>query len=110
MMISTANNFTFANYANIFNAISEAGYRAITMREYFEGAFTPSEQLLVSRVDVDIKIDRLPRFLAIYKSLNIRATFFLRLHAPSYNLMSFGNVAIVRDLVAASRDWPIPSR
>jgi len=100
----TSGNFTFANYANIFRAITLEGYRAITMRDFFAGKYNDDERLLVSRVDVDVKIDRVPRLLAIYETLNIRATFFLRFHAPTYNLLSFGNVAIVQDLVTAGHE------
>jgi peptidoglycan/xylan/chitin deacetylase (PgdA/CDA1 family) len=104
MMNSAANSFTFTKYASIFRALRRAGYRAITMREFFEGAYGVEEHLLVSRVDVDVKIERLPRLREIYAALDLRATFFLRLHAPAYNLMSFGNIAIMRDLVAAGHE------
>lgn len=100
----TKSGFTFADYERNFCSILQAGYRVITMREYFEGAFTSDEKILVNRVDVDVKIDRLPRFLAIYRTLGIRASIFLRLHAPAYNLLSFGNISIVRDLVEAGNE------
>jgi peptidoglycan/xylan/chitin deacetylase (PgdA/CDA1 family) len=93
------NRFTFAKYSELFESIRADGYRAITMREYFTGAFDPKEPLLVSRVDVDVKIDRLPRLRAIYRALDLHATFFLRFHAPTYNLLSFHNVSIVKDLI-----------
>jgi hypothetical protein len=82
----------------------ESGYRVITVREYFDGAFVSGEKILVNRVDVDVKIDRLPRFLEIYKRLGIRASIYVRLHAPTYNLLSFGNLAIMRDLVEAGNE------
>jgi peptidoglycan/xylan/chitin deacetylase (PgdA/CDA1 family) len=104
MMSASANSFTFSDYANIFRAISERGYRATTMREYFAGTYESTDRLLVSRVDVDVKIDRVPRLLSIYESLNIHATFFFRLHSPTYNLLTFGNIAIMRDLVAAGHE------
>jgi hypothetical protein len=104
MTSTAAGEFTFTRYAEIFRALSGAGYRAITMREFFGGAHASQERLLISRVDVDVKIERLPRIQQIYADLKLRATFFLRLHAPTYNLLSLGNIAIVRDLVAAGHE------
>src|ERR1700683_3804195 len=103
-MSPSANDFSYAGYAAIFNGITAAGYRAITMREYFAGARASDERLLISRVEVDVKIDRVPRLLSIYESMGMHATFFFRLHAPTYNLLSLGNVAIMRDLVAAGHE------
>jgi hypothetical protein len=100
----TAVSFHYSDYADVFRRIRDAGYRAITMREYFQQAFAPGERLLVSRVDVDVKIDRVPRLLGIYESLGLRASFFVRLHAPVYNLLSFGSIAIVRDVIAAGHE------
>jgi peptidoglycan/xylan/chitin deacetylase (PgdA/CDA1 family) len=96
--------FTYAGYADIFGSIRSQGYRPITMREYFGGEFESGQRVLVSRVDVDVKIDRLPKLAEIYRALDMRATFFLRLHAPTYNLLSFQNIAIVRDLAAAGHE------
>ena len=93
--------FTFSEYEEMFSSILKEGYRVISMRDYFEGQFRNDEKILVNRVDVDFKIDRLPRFLDIYKKLGIGASIYVRLHAPSYNLLTIGNVNILRDLVDA---------
>ena len=99
-----ASGFTFADHERIFAGALEAGYRAITVREYFEGAFAGDEKILVNRIDVDLKLNRIPRFLDIYRRLGVRASIYVRMHAPAYNLLSFGNLAIVRDIVAAGHE------
>jgi hypothetical protein len=104
MTLPSRNSFTFAEYERIFRGALDAGYRVITLREYFDGTFAKGEKILVNRVDVDVKIDRLPRFLEIYERLGIRASIYLRLHAPAYNLLSFGNIAIIRALAKAGNE------
>lgn len=101
---SAISSFTFAQYERMFLGILDAGYRVITLREYFEGTFPQGEKILVNRVDVDVKIDRLPRFLEIYKRVGVRASVYVRLHSPSYNLLTLGNLGIVRDLVEAGNE------
>ena len=96
--------FSFVEYARVFRDSIAAGYRVITLREFFEGAFDESEKLLVNRVDVDVKIDRLARLDDIFGSLGVRASIYVRLHAPAYNLLSFGNLAVLRDLARAGHE------
>jgi hypothetical protein len=96
--------FTFSDYEQMFSLILKNGYRVITLREYFENEFNTNEKILVNRVDVDIKIERLPRFLEIYQSLGIHASIFLRIHSPAYNLFSFGNITIMQSLIEAGNE------
>lgn len=101
---STTRGFSFVEYERIFRSAVAAGYRVVTLREFFEGALDGREKLLVNRIDVDVKIDRLPRLSDILGRLGIRASIYLRLHAPTYNLLSFGNLAILRELVRAGHE------
>ena len=96
--------FTFLTYENIFSEILQQGYRAITLRDYFEGNFSGLEKILVNRIDVDVKFERLPRLKAIFARLGVKASIYVRLHAPGYNLLSFGNMAILRYLVEAGHE------
>lgn len=96
--------FSFSEYERIFRDAIAAGYQVITLREFFEGTFESGKNLLVNRIDVDVKINRLPRLNDVFCRLGIRASISLRLHAPTYNLLSFGNMAILRDLVSAGHE------
>jgi hypothetical protein len=92
--------FTFADYRDIFRAALQRGYRIITVAEFFQGAFHKDERVLVNRIDVDVKIDRLRPIGAIFRELGVKASIYVRLHAPTYNLLGFGNIALVRRLIA----------
>ncbi len=92
--------FTYTEYRRIFAASLEHGYRVITLRDYFAGKFSDREKIVVNRVDIDVKVDRVPRLAAIYRELGVTGSFYVRLHAPAYNLLTFGNIAIVKMLLA----------
>ena len=83
------NKFTFEYYQSIFQNIQENGYEFSTIRGYLQGP--ERERVVLNRVDVDIKINRVNSILDIFEKLNIKATFFFRLHSPNYNLLDFSN-------------------
>jgi len=94
------NNFTFNEYKNIFQQALDNDYRIITLKEFFNDEYDPSELILVNRIDVDIKIERLKYFYEIFKDLNIKSSVYVRLHAPQYNLLSINNIKIIQDLLS----------
>lgn len=96
--------FTFSDYKLIFSEAIAAGYKPVTMRDFFAGACHRDDKVLISRIDVDVKIERLPRLAEILIDLGIRSSIFLRMHAPTYNLLSFGNIGIIQDLVSAGHE------
>jgi hypothetical protein len=94
-------NFTFKDYRKIFEAAREFDYDVISMRNFFEGSYDRSRKVIVNRVDVDVKINRIPKILSIWKETGASGTFFLRFHAPGYNLFNIGNLHITRSIVDA---------
>ena len=93
-------NFTFAYYKLIFQKALENGYQIITLKEFFLDEYKRNEKIIVNRIDVDVKIDRLKKIYEIFRELGVKATIFVRLHAPNYNLLSIGNINIIRDLIS----------
>jgi peptidoglycan/xylan/chitin deacetylase (PgdA/CDA1 family) len=93
------NNFTFSAYENMFKKLLDLGYRDITLHDFFSNNYDDSAFILVNRIDVDMRIDRLRRILEIFKNLRLKGTIFFRLHAPNYNLLSIGNIRIVQELL-----------
>ena len=93
-------NFTFAYYKLIFQKALENGYQIITLKEFFLDEYKRNEKIIVNRIDVDVKIDRLKKIYEIFRELGVKATIFVRLHAPNYNLLSIGNINIIKDLIS----------
>ncbi len=94
------NGFTFEHYKKIFQTALDNGYQVITLKEFFSDEYDKTKKILINRIDVDVKIDRLKTICKVFKELNIKASIYLRLHAPTYNLLSIGNIKIIQDLIS----------
>lgn len=101
--------FTFEYIENQYEQILGYGYTLVSCQQAVsklrttppvQQRATGEEKTLVNRVDVDISVKKALRLGLMFEKLNVPATFFFRLHANEYNLLSFENVQIVRELAA----------
>lgn len=89
--------FTFENLKNWFSRIQNLGYSVLTCAQYAKLKSKRNlGRIYVNRIDVDFSIRKAERVAKILNELNIRGTFFIRLHAPEYNPFSFENYRILR--------------
>jgi hypothetical protein len=93
-------NFTFDYYRLMFQEALDAGYKIITLKEFFLDEYERDEHILINKIDVDVKIERLSTIYEIFKALNIRGSIYVRLHAPDYNLLSIGHIRIIKKLLS----------
>ena len=86
-------HFTFENLRHQLIAALDHGYQFLTCEEYVhrkaEGGLP--DRTLINRVDVDFSCKKARRLAETFNNLGVKATFFVRLHAPEYNLFSFEN-------------------
>jgi len=93
--------FTFAGCEGYFREALDNGYRVITCEEYI--AYKESgrtDKVWVNRLDVDISCRKAKRLATIFNALNIKGSFFIRLHLDEYNPFSVENyeyLAHIRD-------------
>ena len=92
--------FNFGYYKKIFLKALDDDYHIITLKEFFCDEYNKNQHILINRIDVDLKIQRLNYIYDIFKALGIKASIYLRLHSPTYNLLSFGNIAIIKKLIS----------
>ena len=92
--------FTFTNLEHELIALREHGYKSMTCLEYLQKRLLGpiSEKVIVNRVDIDFSCKKADRLVEIFKKLEIKATFFVRLHAPEYNPFSFENYLILKKI------------
>ena len=90
--------FTFANLEAQYRAAQDSGYEIITCEEYFKHKESLGAKTIVNRVDIDLSVKKADRLHEIYDRLGIRASFFVRLHAPEYNPFSFENYRILKKI------------
>lgn len=88
--------FTFANLEAQYRAALEAGYRFHTCAEYADRTSDLPPRSIVHRVDIDYSVKKANSLREIFDRLGIRATFFVRLHAPEYNPFAFEEYRILR--------------
>jgi hypothetical protein len=84
--------FKFAKINEHFQDALDQGYQIITCRDYIDYKKDGRKnKVLINRVDIDFSCTKARRLAVIFNELNIKGTFFVRLHAPEYNPFSFEN-------------------
>ena len=107
MLDNMKNNFEFTYDAleKQYEKALEENYRIITCLDYVNHKKEIStERILVNRVDIDLSVKKAKRLINIFNKLKIKATFFLRLHAPEYNPFSFENYKIIKYLIESGHE------
>ena len=89
-------SFNFSHFQRIFETALEHGYQIVTLADYFSGRVAQSDKVLVNRMDVDLAPDRLWEIGKIFRALGICGSLYFRLHAPTYNLLRFDTISMVR--------------
>lgn len=88
--------FTFDYIKEIYRNLLLENYTFISCLDYFQSERSLNNKLVVNRVDVDLSMRKAERLCEIFNELNIKASFFFRLHAPEYNIFSFENYRILK--------------
>lgn len=94
----TVCKFTFTHIEAQYRAALDAGYQFITCLDYATRKNELSGLTIVNRVDIDFSIEKAERLKTIFDRLRVKASFFVRLHAPEYNPFSFENYRILKSI------------
>ena len=97
-------NFTWKNLEKEYEECLRNKYQIITCEEYVKQKGKLSCKTLVNRIDIDFSIKKVINILDIFDKLNIKGTFFLRLHAPEYNPFSFENYRVLKRLLISGHE------
>lgn len=89
-------HFTFASLEAQYRLAQDAGYEFITCAEYARCKGSVPPLTIVNRVDIDISVKKADRLRDIFDRLGIKASFFVRLHAPEYNPFSFEHYRVLK--------------
>lgn len=97
--------FTFAYLKSQFEQVLENGYSILKCEDYIQWTKkNANEKIIVNRVDIDFSVKKAERLCRIFDELNIKATFFVRLHAPEYNPFSFENYRIIKFILNSGHE------
>jgi hypothetical protein len=87
--------FSFADYRHALRAYRAAGY-AVTGFDGF--LHDPQQRHLILRHDCDNSVEQAMRIARIDAEEGCTSTFFLRVHARGYNIMSLPSLQAVREM------------
>lgn len=87
--------FSLKSYAETLRAYRDDGYAVTTFHEYLRD---PQPKHLVLRHDIDNSIEQALRVGRVDAEAGCTASFFLRVHARGYNLMSLPSLLIIQEL------------
>jgi len=91
--------FTFDYIEQNYSTIIDQGYKIVTCEQYARNVRSPDgRKRLINRVDIDLNAKKAEQLGIIFNKLGIKASFFIRLHAPQYNPNSFEIYRIVKFL------------
>jgi len=104
-MIKEKFHFTFTNIEQQYKKAISNGYSIITCKDFVlqkEKGF--SDKIIINRVDIDFSAKKAEKLGKIFNKLGIKASFFIRLHAPEYNPFSFENYRIIKFLISSGHE------
>jgi hypothetical protein len=104
-MIKEKFHFTFSNIEHQYKEAINSGYSIITCKDFVlqkNKGFL--DKIIINRVDIDFSIKKAEKLGEIFNNQRIKASFFIRLHAPEYNPFSFENYRIIKFLINSGHE------
>ena len=81
------------------------GFQFITCSDYVKIKNTlKNEKFIVLRVDVDYDLEASHSILKLLKHNGIKASFFIRLHAESYNVFSKKHSSVIKQIISEGHE------
>lgn len=88
-------DYSLKSYEDALYAYRDAGYTVSSFERYLA---SPQAQHLILRHDIDNSIEQAMRVARIDAKAGCTSTFFLRVHAQGYNLLSLPSLRIVQEM------------
>jgi len=102
-LIGTIRPFTFAVLEDDLKFLLDSGYEFIRCVDYMTHNYKPGKKIVL-RIDVDKEPRNLIAIIAVLARLNIKASFFFRIHAASYNIFSSHYYTIIRSMIKGGHE------
>ena len=91
-------------YDSLLRLFRRGHYHRSIQGSYRKKKGTFNNKILVNRIDIDMSIKKVSNLLDIYDELNIKGSFFVRLHASEYNPFSFEGYRILKRLLNSGHE------
>lgn len=93
--------FSLKSYADTLRAYLDDGYAVTSFAEYLKD---PQPKHLILRHDIDNSIEQALRVARVDAEAGCTASYFLRVHARGYNLMSLPSLLIIQEMEALGHE------
>lgn len=90
-------NFTFDYLEQEIKKVSHSGYKFYTLEDYWMKTDIGRLNCYI-RIDIDFSVSKAFEIAKILTKQGIKASFFVRLHAPEYNPFDFKNIKLLREI------------
>lgn len=95
-------SWNYAHYSACLLRAKEQGYVIIPFQEV--ESITENQQFIILRHDIERSISRALGMARLENSLGIRATYFVRVHAASYNIFEYNNYQALQEILSLGHE------
>ncbi|MHA3725089.1 GCN5 family acetyltransferase [Leucobacter sp. HY1910] len=88
-------DYSLRSYSETLHAYLDAGYQITSFEGYLQA---PAAKHMVLRHDIDNSIEQAMRVAQVDAAAGCSSTFFLRVHAKGYNLLSLSSLRIIAEM------------
>lgn len=85
--------FTYSHYEYILDLIQKAEYKVVFFNES-----CPDDKELIIRHDIDLDLDKAYRMAQIENKHKVKATYFIMVRSPFYNILDRSNSDFIRGI------------
>jgi len=96
--------FTYKKLEEYYTVALNRGYEFLTCYDYYQKKKSINHPVIINRIDIDFSVKKAKKILQIFDKLNIKGSFFIRLHAPEYNPFSFENYNIIKSIISSGHE------
>lgn len=99
-------DFTLNHYKECLKLALKKGYSFMTMKQFAEQprALLKNKKIIVLRHDIDHDLWLAQNLSNIEHELNIKSTYFIRLHSKNYSLYSLKNYSVIKKLISQGHE------
>ena len=93
-------DFTLSHYAKTLDTFLNEGYQFTDMRTHLG----PHDKQIVLSHDIDMDASLVEKMASVEADIGISSTFFFRIRAKNYNLLSYESIQILAKLKSSGHD------
>jgi hypothetical protein len=95
-------SWTYEHYSNCIQKARAEGYALVSFKEM--SSYQMDHPLIVLRHDIDYSLQKALNMARMEKYLGVHATYFIRVHARSYNIFEYKNYLALKEIASLGHE------